>query len=194
MNILSGMARNVLWKHDLVNFKDEGNNITATIKDGDGGSIEIHARYMVGADGAKSPVRHLLGLPFEGDTYENVFFVADTKVHWKLPANELYVILSLKTFSAFFPMVGEGRFRLVGTMPEKFKEDGSVKFEDIEDTVRSQMDIPVTFSDTNWFSVYRVHHRVAGSFRKGNVFLAGDAAHVHSPVGAQGMNTGLRDA
>ena len=96
-------------------------------------------------------------------------------------------------FLAVFPLAGEGRARLIGTVrDERAEHADTLKFEDVSD--RAIQNLGVQVRRLNWFSTYHVHHRVAQQFRKGRAFLLGDAAHIHSPAGGQGMNTGIGDA
>jgi 2-polyprenyl-6-methoxyphenol hydroxylase-like FAD-dependent oxidoreductase len=182
----------VKWNTELVNFSQSEKEVKVMVKIKNE-QQEIIADWLIGADGGKSPVRHLLNLKFEGDTYENIFYVADTRVEWDLGYNELLGYLSQKTLTAFFPMKGEKRFRLVGILPEQFQDEENVTFSDIESVIKNSIETKIDFSDTKWFSVYRLHHRCVSHFRGGRCFLAGDAAHIHSPAGGQGMNTGLQD-
>lgn len=192
---LQASGGSVHWGCELVNFQQDADGVTAWLRpSGDSPPYPLRADWLVGCDGARSRVRDQLGLSFAGGTYEHLFYVADTQVDWDLPPGELTVCLSDATFAAFFPMPGERRYRVVGVLPPGADSEQGLRFEAIEAAVRAQMDVPVRFSDTRWFSAYRVHHRCVERFRDGRCFLAGDAAHVHSPVGAQGMNTGLQDA
>ena len=191
---LRAAGHQVQWRCGLEELRNEAEGVTATLRHEDGREESLSCDWLVGCDGARSPVRESLGMPFTGGTYENAFYVADTRVAWELPHGELTVCLSRETFVLFFPMPGEQRYRVIGTLPGDGAQEPKLRFEDIEAAVREQMDIPVQFSETAWFSAYRVHHRCVRQFRAGRCFLAGDAAHVHSPVGAQGMNTGLQDA
>lgn len=197
---LQQAGRHVEWQRTLEHFEPDADGVTATLRDADGREETLRCDWLVGCDGARSPVRTQLGIPFVGGTYQNAFYVADTQVDWALPHGELTVCLSRETFVLFFPMPGgERRYRVIGTLPADAMVDEhtpapDLRFEDIEAAVRAQMDVPVRFSDTAWFSAYRVHHRCVERLRAGRCLLAGDAAHVHSPVGAQGMNTGLQDA
>ncbi|HSI59156.1 MAG TPA: FAD-dependent monooxygenase [Ideonella sp.] len=194
------------WHTSLGVFEQQAGGVRATLQHADGREESIAADWLVGCDGARSTVREQLGLAFAGGTYQNAFFVADTRVDWPLPHGELTVCLSQRSFVVFFPMPGEQRYRVIGVMPrdgtdktDETQADASppgplaLRFEDIAAAVRAQMDVEVAFSQTAWFSSYRVHHRCVDRFRAGRCFVAGDAAHVHSPVGAQGMNTGLQD-
>jgi hypothetical protein len=95
---------------------------------------------------------------------------------------------------ALFPMPGEQRFRLIGMLPDDLVKRENLSFADLQPKLREMVGGRLRFNDASWFSTYSVHHRVALQFKKGNSFLVGDAAHVHSPVGGQGMNTGLQDA
>ncbi len=192
---LRAAGRDVEWQTSLADLRNEGSTgAVATLRHADGSSETLRCDWLVGCDGARSPVREQLGLPFSGGTYENAFYVADTRVDWALPHGELTVCLSSETFVVFFPMPGEQRYRVIGTLPRDAGGDAPVlRFEDSEAAVRAQMDIEVRFGETAWFSSYRVHHRCVERLRAGRCFVAGDAAHVHSPVGAQGMNTGLQD-
>jgi 2-polyprenyl-6-methoxyphenol hydroxylase-like FAD-dependent oxidoreductase len=185
----------VMWNTELVEVKaHNGSAINMIVKTGNNETLNIEAEYLMGADGARSVVRHELGFTFTGGTYENIFFVVDTEADWDFGYQQLFLCLSKATFIGMFGMKGHHRFRLIGIMPRGFKDKATLTFDDIENEVVSKMGIDVDFKKPEWFSVYRLHHRSVDKFSEGNVFLAGDAAHIHSPVGGQGMNTGLQDA
>ena len=134
-----------------------------------------------------------LGTGFPGGTYQQVFYVADVDAAGPVLDGELHVDLDEADFIAVFPLKGDGRARLIGTVrDERATHSGSLKFDDVSD--RAIQHMKVLIRKVNWFSTYHVHHRVTGRFRKGRIFLLGDAAHIHSPAGGQGMNTGIGDA
>ncbi len=187
--------KDVLWQAEIEDFSQNGAGVTANIKFADGASESIEAKYLVGCDGAKSPVRHKLDLKFEGSTFERIFYVADAEIDWKFPHDALQVFLAEHGVVAFFPMPGADRYRIVGAFPEEFvKDEGDVLYEEIERRIREEAEIDLEISHVNWFSTYKVHTRHVERFSSGRCFLAGDAAHVHTPAGGQGMNTGIQDA
>ena len=192
---LRAHGREVLWNTELESFTQDENGVTAQIKTAAGESQTVVGKYLVGCDGASSPVRHGLGLTFEGSTFERLFYVADARVDWELSHHSLYVCLAREVFTAFFPMKGENRYRIVGTFPEsKNAEQGEVLYEEIEQQIKDEAKLSLEISDVRWFSLYKVHSRRVNKFSEGRCFLAGDSAHIHSPAGAQGMNTGIGDA
>jgi hypothetical protein len=138
-------------------------------------------------------VREAAGLGFPGGTYRQLFYVADVEASGEPINGELHVDLDEADFLAIFPMADSGRVRLIGTVrDERADHAETLTFEDVSG--RAIENLKIKIEKVNWFSTYHVHHRVAGRFRKGRAFLLGDAAHVHSPVGGQGMNTGIGDA
>jgi 2-polyprenyl-6-methoxyphenol hydroxylase-like FAD-dependent oxidoreductase len=187
-----GMA--VRWNTELVGLAQAPDHVQATLKQPDGTQREISAAWIAGCDGARSAVRELSGIPFEGAPYEHVFFVADTQVTGPMFPGELNVYLWREGFHLFFPMRGADHWRVVGILPEAMRGRGNLAFEDVVPAVRREAGVALDFKACAWFSTYRIHHRRARRFRDGRAFLLGDAAHIHSPVGAQGMNTGLQDA
>jgi len=192
---VSSHGRDVRWNTELESFSQDATGVTAQIKTPSGGSETIRGKFLVGCDGASSPVRHGLGLTFGGSTFERLFYVADARVDWDMPHDALHVCLAKEVFVAFFPMPGENRYRVIGTFPEsKNEEEGEVVYEEIEREIKEQAKLKLEMSDVRWFSLYKVHSRRVNKFSKGRCFLAGDSAHIHSPAGAQGMNTGIQDA
>jgi 2-polyprenyl-6-methoxyphenol hydroxylase-like FAD-dependent oxidoreductase len=187
--------RDVQWNTELESFTQDEIGVTAQVRLPSGESQTIKGKYLAGCDGASSPVRHGLGLTFAGSTFERLFYVADARIDWELPHDALHVCLAKEVFVAFFPMPGEDRYRIVGTFPEsKNEEEGEVLYEEIEHEIKEQAKLSLEISDVRWFSLYKVHSRRVNKFSKGKCFLAGDSAHIHSPAGAQGMNTGIGDA
>jgi len=184
----------VSWNTELVGlFSQEIDHARATLKQ-DGTTRNITAAWVAGCDGAHSAVREINGIAFQGAPYENVFFVADTQLTGDMVPEELNVYLWRQGFHLFFPMRGTNHWRLVGIVPAALREKKGLAFEDVIPSVQREAGGGVSFQKCTWFSTYRIHHRRAESFRKCRCFLLGDAAHIHSPVGAQGMNTGLQDA
>ena len=178
---------------ELVDFTDEGTAIKARIRTPRGAEEVCEAAYIVGCDGARSSVRAGIGAEFPGGTYPHVFYVADIEGAGPAINGELNVALDEADFILIFPMGQGGRARLVGVVSDERAERAeTLSFHDVSRMAIDALKIQV--NKVNWFSTYRVHHRVADHFRKGRAFLAGDAGHIHSPAGGQGMNTGIGDA
>ncbi len=191
---LQSVEKEVRWQTELEPFSQNESGVSARVKTASGESQTINAKYLVGCDGARSPTRHALGLKFEGSTFERMFYVADTQVDWGFSHDALHACLAKDSFVLFFPLKGEKRYRIVGVFPEEFaKHEGDVLYEEIEQHVKDNTRLELDIHDVEWFSTYKVHTRHIENFCAGRCYFAGDAAHVHSPVGAQGMNTGIQD-
>lgn len=178
---------------ELVRWTDSGTGIAAVLRKADGGEETCTASYIAGCDGAGSTLRKGLGIGFPGGTYHDIYYVADIEASGPAINGELHVDLDEADFLGVFPLAGHNRARLVGAVSSAHRDkDARLTFADIDSRVVNQLKIDIV--RVNWFSTYHVHHRVAEHFRKGRAFLLGDAAHIHSPVGGQGMNTGILDA
>jgi 2-polyprenyl-6-methoxyphenol hydroxylase-like FAD-dependent oxidoreductase len=192
---LQNHQKDVLWKTELENFTQDAGGVAAQVRNSDGTSHVIEAKYLVGCDGPKSLVRHTLGLRFEGSTFERTFYIADAQIDWNLSHDAVNICFSKNSFVVFFPLKGEKRYRIVGVFPEEFnKDEGDILYEEIEARIKDEAKLELDIHDVEWFSTYKVHTRHVNKFSAGRGFLAGDAAHIHTPAGAQGMNTGIQDA
>jgi 2-polyprenyl-6-methoxyphenol hydroxylase-like FAD-dependent oxidoreductase len=189
---LSAFGVSVERQTELVSFQDD-DRITARLRKAGGVDEDCEASYLAGCDGARSTVREALGTGFPGGTYRQIFYVADVDASGPPLNGELHVDLDEADFLAVFPLAEVGCARLIGTVrDERADRAETLKFEDVSDRAIQHLKLQV--NKVNWFSTYHVHHRVTEHFRKGRAFLLGDAAHIHSPAGGQGMNTGIGDA
>ena len=178
---------------ELMEFSDQGDHVTARLRGADGQELECQSSYIAGCDGARSDIRHGIGVGFPGGTYQQVFYVADVEASGPAMDGELHVDLDEADFLAIFPLKGPGRARLIGTVrDERAERADTLTFDDVSSHAIDHLKVKI--EKVNWFSTYHVHHRVADHFAKGRAFLLGDAAHIHSPAGGQGMNTGIGDA
>ncbi|UZJ77800.1 FAD-dependent monooxygenase [Fictibacillus sp. KU28468] len=180
------------WNTELVSFTDDSEGVRTVLKkDGMEETAEFH--YLCGCDGAHSTVRKGLGFDFAGGTYEQLFYVADVESSNKETQDRsLKVHLSERGFCLYMPVRSTGMIRLIGIIPRELEQSTSITFDEIQPYAENQIGLKV--DKANWFSTYHVHHRVSEHFRKGRCFIAGDAGHIHSPAGGQGMNTGIGDA
>lgn len=188
---LEAVGIHVEWNTQLEQFSEEKSGVKATLKKGSAEEAGEFA-YICGCDGAHSTVRQGLGLNFPGGTYEQLFYVADVQAEGLAFDEAVNACISRDSFIVAFPVRSSGMFRLIGIVPQNLAGRDGLTFEEIRPFVKKQINVDV--SRVNWFSTYRVHHRVADHFRQGRLFIAGDAGHIHSPAGGQGMNTGIGDA
>jgi 2-polyprenyl-6-methoxyphenol hydroxylase-like FAD-dependent oxidoreductase len=177
---------------ELVDFTDEGDRIAARLRHPDGRVDVCHADYIAGCDGAHSTVRQSLDIDFPGGTYSHMFYVADVAASGPVMNGELNVALDEADFVAVFPLDAGQHARLIGIVRDDSLDKRDLAWADVSTTAIDRLGVRV--QRVNWFSTYHVHHRVARRFHQGRAFLLGDAAHIHSPVGGQGMNTGIGDA
>ncbi len=190
---LAGGGVEVERQTELVDFTDTDGRVVARLKRPDGTIETCAAAYVAGCDGAHSLVRETLKIGFPGGTYAHLFYVADVEASGATMNGEVHVALDTTDFLAVFPLKDQGRARLIGTVrADAEHHHENLSWNDVSRRVIEWMRIDV--ERVHWFSTYHVHHRVADEFRKRRAFLLGDAAHIHSPVGGQGMNTGIGDA
>lgn len=158
----------------------------------DGRETTISARYVVGADGMHSVVRQAAGIGFDGEAYDGVFVLADVRLDWPLGATEVSLLFSPAGLVVVAPLP-DGSYRIVATVDEAPEKPAIADIQALLDA-RGPSGGRARVLDLTWSSRFRVHHRIAKSYRHERLFVMGDAAHVHSPAGGQGMNTGLIDA
>ncbi|WP_151638818.1 FAD-dependent monooxygenase [Noviherbaspirillum aerium] len=198
-NALQAHGISVQWNSKLVDLVQTADGALARIARQDGSIMEIAADWVAGCDGPRSMVRDACQIPFSGALYQHVFYVADTQATGFMKPDELNVYLWRGGFHLFFPLRGKDHWRVVGILPAELHDREALDFDAVAPFVRREVEgaeqgTALSFQECRWFSTYRVHHRRAERFRDRRCFLLGDAAHIHSPVGAQGMNTGLQDA
>ena len=191
VDALAARGAHVEWGVTLQGFEQTETGVHATLRRADGGEERCEAAYLCGCDGAHTTVRPALGIGFPGGTYEQLFYVADVQIDAPL-VGQMVMGIGPKTLALKLPVRSSGMWRLIGVVPQHLHDQPNVTFEDVRASAEELVD--VTVGAVNWFSTYRVHHRVADHFRDRRVFLCGDAGHLHSPAGGQGMNTGIGDA
>jgi 2-polyprenyl-6-methoxyphenol hydroxylase-like FAD-dependent oxidoreductase len=196
----------------LAGFEQDDDGVTATLE-GPDGEQAVHVRYLVGADGAHSVVRRTLGLSFEGGAFTEQYMLGDVEVDWSLPPG-----LALRSTHQLedgttdalvaIPLKGDGRYRMSMLVPSHlstaagggdgiehgFGAGAVPTLEDIQAVIDRLAPEPATARNLRWSSVFRISHRIVDRYSVGRAFVAGDAAHIHPPTGAQGMNTGIQDA
>jgi 2-polyprenyl-6-methoxyphenol hydroxylase-like FAD-dependent oxidoreductase len=196
----------------VTGFDQDADGVTATL-DGDSGPQTVRAGYLVGADGAHSAVRKAMGLTFEGAAFSEQYMLGDVEVDWSVPRG--WAVRSMHQADGrtddllvCIPLPGRGRYRMSMLVPDDrvsaptaadgvthgFEGPRTPDLHHIQAVLDRLSPEPATARKLRWSSVFRISHRIVDSYGSGRVFVAGDAAHIHPPTGAQGMNTGIQDA
>ncbi|MGX5688549.1 FAD-dependent monooxygenase [Arcticibacter tournemirensis] len=182
----------VYWDTELKGVSSTEHSVAVRLRRGDIDET-LTCDWLIGADGASSSVRKSQGTAFAGGTYMNRFYLADINLKGQPDGDDVRVFLEDKGFTGIFPMQ-RNNYRFIGILPRTLRNRESVTFDDIRPYITYASGIALEEESCYWFSTYQLHHRVAERFRNRRCFLIGDAAHIHSPAGGQGMNTGLQDA
>ena len=197
----------------LTAFEQHADGVTALLSS-DAGDCQVHCRYLVGADGAHSVVRKALGLSFEGGAFDEQYMLGDVEVDWSLPHDQALRFMhqtdgQTDDVLVCVPLPGHGRYRMsmrvaddLATAPggagdgvaHGFEGSRQPELHHIQAVLDRLSPQPVVARKLRWSSVFRISHRIVDAYSSGRVFVAGDAAHIHPPTGAQGMNTGIQDA
>jgi 2-polyprenyl-6-methoxyphenol hydroxylase-like FAD-dependent oxidoreductase len=193
---LAKSALAVQWLKELVSLEQNGSTVTARMQDAAGRAEELECDFVVGCDGAHSTVRHQAGIPFAGSAYEGNFVLGDVVLRWPWPYNAGRALISERGIVGCFPMPGEqGAYRLIVAAKGPVETASpDISPDEFCALLARLVETPIEISRFVWLTRFRLHHRIARRFASGRVYLAGDAAHIHSPVGGQGMNTGILEA
>jgi 2-polyprenyl-6-methoxyphenol hydroxylase-like FAD-dependent oxidoreductase len=178
----------------LEGFTERGNGIEALLHKANGAAETVTADWLIGCDGAHSAVRHGLGLPFEGSTQPSDWCLADGMISGLEPQDRVHIFWHKDGILAFFP-IGRGRWRVIADMGQA-KDDGhqaDPTLQEVQALITHRGSEGIVIKDPYWLAAFRINERKVASYGRGHIFLAGDAAHIHSPAGGQGMNTGMQD-
>ncbi len=192
---LKKYGKQIHWNNELIEIKINGKSNQVKILDGNQNIHELEFDYVCSCEGAHSVIRKQAGINFSGASYNQGFLLADVLVDTPLQAKSVYGFLSETSIFATIPLKQENYWRIITTTGNDYS--GDLSKATIEDLIRVTKDSkPKNFNiqQSTWVSYFRVHHRIVDRYREGNVFLLGDAAHIHSPIGGQGMNAGMHDA
>jgi 2-polyprenyl-6-methoxyphenol hydroxylase-like FAD-dependent oxidoreductase len=192
-NYIETYGHSIERKTELLHFSRNNVKVTVILGLPDGSEEIVEASYLIAADGGQSLIRKQLNIPFLGKTHQLSLFVLDTRADADLQADEIYFSFTKHASSGIFPLT-QGRKRIDGTLSKELNGKKPLAFNDIEKNYADRVSLKIKLYEPEWFSVFHTHQRYASTFRLNRCFLIGDAAHVLSPVGAQGMNTGLQDA
>lgn len=190
LNHLKAKSIHVDWQTELVGVSTHADGVTAEIKHKSGDIENNTYAWLIACDGSHSFVRHHFNLSFNGAEYHQNWWLADCYIHWDEPQDMLQMYPDESGMVACFPM-GDSRYRLVMTALEGY--DGSPDFEDIKNAFEQRVSKKAKLSNPVWVTKFYIHHRQIEQYKLGRVFFAGDAAHIHSPAGGQGLNTGIQD-
>ena len=178
---------------ELVSMSRRPEHVGVQLRSGDGTEEAVTASYLIAADGSHSAIRKAMGLPFKGRSLTQSYVLGDLQLAGDVPEDQLSIFLARNGFLAIFPM-GDSRFRFMATDPAAITGDtGDPTLEDIQRLYDRTAHLPAQLYKLNWSSRFRINSRHMTTLRDGRVFFGGDAAHVHSPAGGQGMNAGIQD-
>lgn len=195
------------WGVKMIAFGQDPSGIAATLEHSDGSIEEIRPAYVIDAEGAHSIIRSTLGLEFKGKTLDETFVLGDVHLSCDLSNSNFHIFSSPRGFMGLFPM-GGSHFRLVAGNPVLGGPSNAAQsgpstlensqaaptLEELQAIYDQRSHIPARLHQLTWSSFFRINSRMVKNLRAGRIFLAGDAAHIHSPAGGQGMNTGIQDA
>ncbi len=185
---LSSLGVQIEWGVELLSFKQEQDAIELKLSSGE----VIQTQWLIGCDGAHSTVRGGLDLKFKGEPFPDIFSLADVEIEWEYPHDELVVFLEPTGVVAAFPMPGDQRYRLI--YEHLSGEANEPTLEEVQLVLSRCVGGEVQVTHPRWMGNFHISSRLTNHYKRGPIFLVGDAAHIHSPVGGQGMNTGLQDA
>lgn len=187
---LEKTEKKIAWKTELIDIQDVKDGVEVRLQYDDGRLQTEQYTWVVGCDGAHSAVRHKMGVSFSGTEDKACFGLADVELESEMPANQIVTNIAKAGLFASFPMP-DGKFRLV---VDRLDPDGDLSEDDWNILYSDRSPVPGKIQKIHWQSKFYINYRLARHFKQGHLLLAGDAAHIHSPAGGQGMNTGLQDA
>ncbi|WHT23336.1 FAD-dependent monooxygenase [Crossiella sp. CA-258035] len=190
---VEGLGTAVEWGVRLEDLRQNDTEAIATLRRADGSSEQVRTPWLVGCDGGHSTVRKRLELPLIGDSSER-WLIADASVEVDLPTDSLHLMHLKGGTIMLVPFPQEGRWRLLDTVDVSYDGDKEALAARFADKIRTGCGLPATVRDLTWVSVFDIQQRMIPRMRDGRCFVAGDAAHVHSPASGQGLNTGVQDA